>query len=381
RLYIHREAHATFPHTPLDDDSTVKVGGVLLRALFTPGHTPEHVALLVTDTTRADEPWFVLTGDSLFVGDVGRPDLLGAEASRQLANRLYDSLHNCLMRLPDGLEVYPGHGAGSLCGKAMSAKLSSTIGFERRFNYALGIADRTQFVEAITTELPMQPPNVPFIKRLNREGAPVLGDRVARKLSAAQVRRFMKDGAVVVDTREPQAFGVGHVQGALNVVASSNQFATRVGFLLRPAVPIVFVTRSEADCLSAMRAVSRVGLDHVHGFLTPAEAKRLTQSSTPQLSVWQANAARERGDVLVLDVRERGVFASGHVPNARHIPLGQLPTRLGELPREQRIMVMCAGGVRSSSAASLLAREGFADVINVLGGFDAWREAGLPVER
>ncbi|MCA1552824.1 MAG: MBL fold metallo-hydrolase, partial [Chloroflexi bacterium] len=353
---------------------------VVLRALFTPGHTPEHVALLVTDTTRAEEPWFVLTGDSLFVGDVGRPDLLGAEASRQLASQLYDSLHNCLMRLPDGLELYPGHGAGSLCGKAMSAKLSSTIGFERRFNYALAITDRAQFVEAITSDLPVQPPNVPFIKRLNREGAPVLGERVAHRLSAAQVRRFMQEGAVVVDTREPQAFGAGHVRGALNVVASSNQFATRVGFLVPPHVPMLFVARGEAECLSAMRAASRLGLDHVLGFMTPAEAKKLAQARTPQLSVRQANAARERGEVLVLDVRERGEFALGHVPHARHIPLGQLPVRLSELPPEQRIIVMCAGGVRSSSAASLLAREGFADVINVSGGFDAWREAGLPVE-
>ncbi len=381
RLHIHPLAHAKFEHAPLSDGDELRMGGVCIRALFTPGHTPEHVALLVTDTSRADEPWFILTGDSLFVGDVGRPDLLGVEASRRLANQLFDSLHGRLMQLPDGLEVYPGHGAGSLCGKAMSAKLSSTIGFERRFNYVLGISDRAQFVKAITSDLPVQPPNVAFIKQLNRKGVPVLGKREAHALSAARVRRALRAGAVVVDMREPGTFGSAHIKGALNVVGSSNQFATRLGFLVEPSRAIIFVARNNDDCLDAMRAASRVGLDHVLGYITSGEAKKIKQAHMPQLTVKRAAEAHRKGEVLVLDVRERGEFATGHVPNALHIPLGHLPARLNELPREPRILVMCAGGVRSSSAASLLVREGFANVVNVSGGFDAWQAAGLPVER
>ena len=381
RLYIHPGAEARYEHAGLAHGDEIAVGAVRVRALFTPGHTPEHIALLVTDTSRADEPWFVLTGDSLFVGDVGRPDLLGAEATRRLAAQLFDSLHHPLMDLPDGLEVYPGHGAGSLCGKAMSAKLSSTIGFERRFNYALGIDDKDQFVASITSDLPSQPPNVPFIKQLNRDGPPVLGEREPRRLGAARVRRLLAAGAVVVDMREPGAFGSTHVKGALNVVGSSNQFATRLGFLVSPGQALIFVARNETDCLAAMRAASRVGVDNVLGFITPGDSRGLSQASLPQLTARRTAEALRRGEVLVLDVRERGEFAGGHVPGAQHIPLGQLPVRLGDVPRGQRIAVICQGGIRSSSAASLLSREGFKSVVNVPGGFDAWQAAGLPVER
>ena len=381
RLYIHPLAHARYEHSPLDDGAELAVGAVRARALFTPGHTPEHVSLIFTDGSRADEPWFVLTGDSLFVGDVGRPDLLGAEASRNLATQLFDSLHHRLMRLPDSLEVYPGHGAGSLCGKAMSAKLSSTIGFERRFNYALGITEKEQFVQSITGDLPAQPPNVPFIKQLNRDGPPVLGERAARKLTAAHVRRLLREGAIVVDLREPGAFGAAHARGALNVAGSSNQFATRLGFLVPPRAPLIFVAHGENECLDAMRAASRVGLDNVLGFMTPAESKQLAQAQLPQLTVRRAAEALHRGEVEVLDVRERSEYTTGHVPGARHIPLSQLPLRLGELRRGGPLADMCAGGVRSSSAASLLAREGFAQVANIPGGFDAWHAAHLPEER
>jgi len=221
-LHIHPGAHAGYAHQPLREGDEVRAGAVRMRALFTPGHTPDHVSLVVTDSARSDEPWFVLTGDWVFVGDIGRPDLLGTEASRRLAGQMFESLHTQLPALTDGVELYPGHGAGSLCGRAMSAKLSSTVGYERRFNPSLGIEDKEEFVTALTTDMPAQPPNVSFIKQLNRKGPPVLGELAAQHLSVTRVRKLLKDGAVLVDTRQPGAFGTGHAKGALNIILSSS---------------------------------------------------------------------------------------------------------------------------------------------------------------
>lgn len=381
KMYVHPAAEAAFPHEPLADGAELLIGGVKLRAIFTPGHTPDHICLTITDTTRSPDPWFILSGDTLFVGDVGRPDLLGEQATKQLAVQLYDSLHNKLLRLPDGLEVFPGHGAGSLCGRSMSSKLSTTIGFERRYNYALQIENKDEFVQTVTSDLPSQPPNVPFIKRLNREGPPVLGERVAQRLTATKVKQLLREGAVLVDTREPAAFGAGHVKGALNVVASSSQFATRLGFLVPPESPIIFVARHAEDCLQWMRAASRVGLDRVAGFITASDAKQLPQAKLPQWDVRRVREAQAQGKVLVLDVREKSEWDLGHAPDALHIPLGQLPARMAEVPVGLPLAVMCAGGVRSSSAASLLQREGIETVVNVPGGFERWVEAQLLVAR
>jgi hydroxyacylglutathione hydrolase len=381
RLHIHPAAGATYAHEAMNDGDVLAIGSIRLRALFTPGHTPDHIALLVTDTSRSDEPWFVLSGDWVFVGDIGRPDLLGEEASRRLAGQMFDSLHNTLATLPDSLELYPGHGSGSLCGRAMSAKLSSTVGFERRFNYALGIDDKEQFVILMTSDLPSQPPNVPFIKKLNREGPPVLGTRAAQRLGAATVRRLLREGALLIDTREPGAYGARHVKGALNVVLSSNHFATRLGFLSPPGTRMLVIARGEAECLDAMRAAARVGLDDIAGYLTAAEARSLPQAELPQMTVRRLAPAVEHGGVRVLDVREKSEFAMGHVPGAQNIPLGQLPERMGEVPSGLPLAVMCGAGVRSSSAASFLLHGGWKEVVNVSGGYDDWERARLPVER
>ncbi len=379
-IYLHPEGGATFPHQPFKHGDELMVGQVKLRALFTPGHTPEHICIAVTDTTRSSEPWFILTGDSLFVGDIGRPDLLGEAATKQLAHQMYHTMRE-LMQLPDRLEVYPGHGAGSLCGRAMSAKLSTTLGFERRFNHALQIEDESEFVVSLISDLPSQPPNVPFIKQLNREGPPVLGELKAKPLSATQAKRLLKEEVIVVDTRESNAFGAGHVKGALNVALSSNQFSTRLGFIVPPQTKFIFVARNEAECLRAMVAASRVGLDGCVGFLTTAEAKKLPQAKLAQWTPLRLNAALQQGAVTLLDVREKNEYASGHAPHAQLVPLAQLPTQLTKLPKDKPIVVMCAGGTRSSSAASLLAHEGFKEVVNAASGFDEWARAGLPIEK
>ncbi|MBI5876142.1 MAG: MBL fold metallo-hydrolase [Chloroflexi bacterium] len=380
-VYLPAKGGGTFPHAPLGDGDEIRVGAVTLKALFTPGHTPEHIALVVTDASRANEPWFALTGDFLFVGDVGRPDLLGANESRALATQLYDSLHSRLLDLPDGLEVYPGHGAGSLCGRAMSAKLSTTVGFERRFNYALQVDDRQQFVHLMTSDLPTQPPNVPYIKRLNREGPPVLGALEAKRLNAGQARRLIGKGAVVVDTRSSASFGAGHARGALNVHLSSGQFSTRLGFLVSPESPVIFVARNEHEAHAAMVAATRVGLDRHAGFLTPADALGLPQASLPQMTARHLHGALQKHAVAVLDVREKSEYDLGHVPGAQLIPLGQLPARISELPADTPVAIICGSGQRSSSAASHLLRHHNLHVTNVVGGFDAWAAAGLPVEK
>lgn len=380
-LHIHPAAQARYPHQPLPGGDEVRAGAVRMRALFTPGHTPDHISLVVTDTNRSDEPWFVLTGDWLFVGDIGRPDLLGQKASRRLAGQMFDSLHTQLPNLPDSAELYPGHGAGSLCGRAMSAKLSSTVGFERRFNPSLGIEDKAEFVKVLTSDMPAQPPNVAYIKKLNREGPPLLGELAATHLGATKVRRLVKEGTDLVDIREPGAFGASHAKGALNIVLSASQFATRLGFLVAPGTPIIFVARGAEECLCAIRAAIHVGLDGVEGYLTASEAKALPAASLLQLSVQRLAVSLQKGGVQVLDVRERGEYSRGHVPGAQWIPLGQLPARLSELPKDGSLAVMCAGGQRSSSAASLLARSGFNDVVNVHEGVDGWEKAGLPITR
>ena len=220
-----------------------------------------------------------------------------------------------------------------------------------------------------------------FIKKLNREGPPVLGELAATHLSMTKVRRLVKEGAVLVDTREPGAFGAGHAKGSLNIVLSASQFATRLGFLVAPGTRIIFVARGVEECMCAFRAAIHVGLDGVEGYLTATAAKALLSASLPQVSVQRLAAALQKGGSHVLDVRERGEYSMGHVPGAQWIPLGQLPVRLGELPRDGLLAVMCAGGTRSSSAASLLARSGFDDVVNVYEGFDGWAKAGLPIAR
>ncbi len=407
-IYMPARAGATFDHVPLDDGDELNVGSVTLRALFTPGHTPEHLCLAVIDRTRGPEPWFLLTGDFLFVGDVGRPDLLGQDETRQLAGQMYDSLFGRLLQLDDGLELYPGHGAGSLCGRNMSAKLSSTLGFERRFNEALQPRPREAFIRWITSDPPPQPANVAYIKQLNREGPPILGElRRPKPLTAQVVHDLVQNPApgfsqvaLVLDTRDPVEFAAGHLPGALNVPLSSDQFATRAGWLIPPGKAIVLVVgrgdgereRDSREAERAARALARVGHDQVAGYLfNGVAAWRALGLPVLSIALWTPERLRNeafepgqssapRGDLTVLDVRESSEWRAGHIPGAVHIPLGQLAQRLTELNPARPIAAICTSGVRSSTAASLLAAQGFKRVTNVMGGMDGWQAAGYPVE-
>ena len=382
RILLHPAAEAAFATTPIEDGEEIRLGNVALRVLHTPGHTPESVALLVTDRARGDEPWFVLTGDTLFVGDVGRPDFGGERA----AAVLYRSLTQRLLTLPDSVEVYPAHGAGSSCGRAMSSKTASTVGFERRFNLALREPTEEAFVRALMTGIPPKPPNFDRIIARNRARAlPPVGE--PRALTAAQAREAIDKGAVPLDIRTAAEYGEAHIPGAINVWVDSPQFANRVGLFVPADRPILLVAGGPTDLAHAVQALGRVGLDDVAGHLQWGMGDWKSQgqsvSEIPQISVHDlATMREERGDLVILDVREPFEWDEGHIEGARHLPMAEAIRRRAEVPAGRPTAVVCAGGLRSSLVISALAREGVAGPwFNVAGGMGAWARAGYPTTR
>ena len=376
RIHMHPAADAAFPIDPVEDGAEVRLGNISLRVLHTPGHTPESVALLVTDLSRGDEPWFVLTGDTLFVGDVGRPDFGGEQA----AARLYRSLSTRLLTLPDSVEVYPAHGAGSSCGRAMSSKTASTIGFERRFNVALQAGGEEAFVAALMSGLPAKPPNFERIIARNRARALAIGGD-PRPLTAVQAREVLDKGGCVLDVRAPAEFGEGHVPGAINVWIEGPQFASRAGWFLPPDAPIILVGASPTDLTHAAQGLSRIGLDDVAGHLqwgmTEWRSQGYPIATVPQVTVHELSSLREdKPDLVVIDVRELSEWDEGHIEGAVHIPMGEAVRRLAEVPRDRPKAALCAGGLRSSLVISALEREGIGNWINVTGGMGAWVKAG-----
>ncbi|MBV8517333.1 MAG: MBL fold metallo-hydrolase [Acidobacteria bacterium] len=378
-----REAHAELPHRAVADGDELRVGRIRLRALETPGHTPESVSWLVVDEDGVARK--VLTGDTLFIGDVGRPDLAGGRGftPRQMASLLYDSLHGKLLTLDDEVEVWPAHGAGSACGKNISNERSSTIGQQRRFNYALQPMTREAFVDMMTSDLSPAPRYFPMDAELNRRGARALDDVRATPLDAREVERQLADGALVLDVRDAAAFGAGHIAGAINI-GLRGQYASWAGTLLAPESRLIVVADDDAQAAEAVMRLARVGLENAIGYLDGGiaawRAVRLPLATLPQLAVTEL---RDRlADVRVLDVRRRGEYASGHVPGAVNVPLDVLEDELDALAidRDEPLAIICAGGYRSSAAASLLRRHAFASLVNVSGGTTAWVSAGLKTE-
>jgi len=368
-------ANAEFPHRAVNDGDTLRVGDVELRALATPGHTPESVSWLIVDEGR---PVKVLTGDTLFIGDVGRPDLAGGRGftSEQMAALLYDSLHTKLLTLPDDVEVWPAHGAGSACGRNISKETSSTIGIQRRTNYALQPMPREEFVKMLTTDVAEPPPYFSRDAELNRLGVRALSEIDAPALSPAEVRERMEQGAVVLDVRESDAFAAGHLPHSINI-ALGGQYASWAGTLLSPGDRLIIVADSAERSREAVMRLARVGMENVDGWLGGGvlawNEAGYECAQLPQLSVGELHDAKPR----VLDVRRATEYASGHVPNAVNIPLHELQRRIKEV--DAPATVICAGGYRSSAAASILARHGL-EAINVVGGTTAWVRAGFAVE-
>ncbi len=386
-IYIYQDAQAKFAHKPLKDGDVIELGRVRIAATHTPGHTPESITLLVSDTTRAEEPWMALTGDTLFVGDVGRPDLVGAEAARGLANNLYDSLFGNLLKRDDGLLIYPGHGAGSLCGRAIGSVRSTTLGYERRHNPALAVSDRAEFVDYMTSNLPEQPGNHTRIKAINRQGPKPLGEVQPRALSLREAIPYFQQGAALLDTRPKSDYVAAHVPGSVHLQAD-DQLSNRVGFVLPPDVPIVLFTEDAATYERVVYALARVGYENVVGYLPEgiqdwqAAGLAVTSGDIQDVTPAALNAMLKDGDApVVVDVREPWEYAMGHVPGAILIPLGQLAARAGELDPNKPVATICASGNRSQSAAALLGQKGFKTIYNVLGGTEGWQMSGLPISR
>jgi hydroxyacylglutathione hydrolase len=382
------QAGASFPHRAVRDGDELRLGRAVLRVLETPGHTPESISILVVDTEAGKTPRLVLTGDTLFIGDVGRPDLVGAKGftAEAMAGMLYDSLHGKLMTLDDAVLVYPAHGAGSLCGRNISKETSSTIGEQRRFNYALRPMPREDFVRMMTTDLPEVPAYFPLDVAKNRQGAPPLASaELPPPLEPREVERRMEEGATLLDVRGSAAFGAGHVPGAVNI-GLGGQFASWAGTLLASDRPIVIAAEDEAGVREAVTRLARVGLENVAGFLAGGVAAwdkvGLPLAPVPQITVDElfAQLLERREGLQVLDVRRPGEYAGGHVPGALSHPLDRLERELPALDPARPTAVICAGGYRSSAATSLLQRRGFRDLLNVVGGTSAWIAAGYDVE-
>ena len=384
KIYFGAKAGAQFDYVPVNDGDEIRMGDVVLRFLETPGHTPESVSILVVDRSVSDVPKAVLTGDTLFIGDVGRPDLLGSKMSAQeLAGMLYDSLHDKLLALPNSVEVYPAHGAGSLCGRNISSETSSTIGQQRQFNYALRPMPKEEFVRMMTTDLPEAPAYFSRDVAINRGGASELAELPdPPALEARDVEVLQKKGAIVLDTRPAAQYGAGHVPGSLHI-GLSGQFASWAGALVSPGTPMLIVAEDEEQVREARLRLARVGLDNVAGYLAGGilewDRAGLRLATLEQINVAELDERLREGAVRVVDVRRPGEWQSGHIATALHLPLNDLAEKADDLSREEPLAVVCAGGFRSSIGTSLLERQGFHRITNVVGGMAAWRAANLEV--
>jgi len=384
-ICVGAKAGAKFPHRAMKEGDEIGFGKCALRFVETPGHTPESMCVLVTDTERGGEPWAVLTGDTLFIGDVGRPDLSPEHTPQQLAAMLYDSLHEKLLKLPDAVEVYPAHGAGSLCGRNISPERQSTIGKERKFNYALQPMSRDEFVRMLTADLPERPGYFALDAQINREGAEPLGELPPLAgLNPDEVARRQEAGAVVLDTRPTAQFGAGHVPGSIHI-GLGGQYASWAGILIGLEREIVLVAEDPERLAESQMRLARVGIEkvtgHLEGGVLAWEKSGRRLAEVPQISVMQlAEQLKERpAEVQLVDVRKSAEWDAGHIKQAVLKPLSELRLRTDDLDPKKPIAVHCKSGYRSSIATSLLKRAGFREVMNVTGGFDAWAAQKLPV--
>jgi len=372
-----------FPHHQFRDGEALELGEMRIVALHTPGHTPEHLSFLVYDTKRsATTPMLMMSGDFVFVGSLGRPDLLGEAAKQKLAGQLYDSLNSKIAELPDGLEVHPAHGAGSMCGAGMGDRPQTTLGYERLSNMFFADRDKKTFMQHILSTVPPFPDYYRRMKRVNSEGPKTVGVEPPRVLTLEEFRKDALDGNhVVIDLRRPEAFGGAHIPGAFNIGQGSS-LPTWAAWVVPYDKPMLLVGDASTDYDEARRALIRVGLDDVRGYLKGGMAAWVEagheQAHVPQISVGELAALKGTG-AFILDVRADGEWNGGHIEGATHIMGGDLEKRAGELPRDRKIYAVCAGGYRSSVATSVLKRAGFRDVVNVDGGMNAWNRQKLPV--
>jgi len=375
----------------LEDGDRFDVGSVRVEVLHTPGHTPEHLIFLITDTSVLDEPLAAVTGDFLFVGDVGRPDLLERTANvagtmEPAARALFGSLKR-ITTLPDHMQIWPGHGAGSACGKGLGSLPQSTLGYERRTNWALAPMSENEFVARVLTGQPDPPAYFGEMKRINKEGPRVLGSvEQPERLSLERVESLVSSGALVIDTRPAAEFAAAHLPGTINIPIN-RAFTTWAGWFVPYDTDYHLIVDDRCSyCLEdALRELRLIGLDRVRGYaaadvVTALQARGHATARVGQIDAEGVAQRLAAGTVHVIDVRSTAEWQAGHIPGAHHIPLGELAGKASTLPRERPVIVHCQGGARSAIAASLLQAEGLPDVLNLAGGFNEWRAAGLPVE-
>jgi len=384
RIYLGAGSGAQFPHVAVKDGDEIQLGECRFRFLQTPGHTMESICILMTDMGQPQRPQTVFTGDTLFIGDVGRPDLSATYTPQELAAILYRSIHEKLLTLPDDTEIFPAHGAGSLCGRQMSSESSSTIGKQRRTNYALLARTSEEFVHLLTDNLPARPEYFAREVDLNRRGAaPLSALPPLAAFSAPEVLRLQKEGTVVVDTRPAMQFAVAHVPGSVHI-ALTGQYASWAARILGLDTRLIIAGEDPEHVRESQLRLARVGVENVAGYLADGvigwikngfELEYIPHVTVPEFVELQE---QEPDRIAVLDVREPGELSGGVIEKSVCIPLGELKSRTGELDREKLLVVHCKGGYRSSIATSLLRRAGFRDIANLIGGFDAWKTAGLP---
>jgi hydroxyacylglutathione hydrolase len=377
-----------FDHVLLKDGTTFKVGNIQFEALHTPGHTPEHISFLVTDTAGANLPMGIFTGDFVFVGDVGRPDLLEKAANiagtaEVGARQLFSSLQR-FKDLPDYLQVWPAHGAGSACGKALGAIPSTTVGYEKLFNIALSYTDEEKFVKAILEGQPQPPKYFAVMKRVNKEGPQLLSRLPSpNQLSFDRLAELVTSGATVVDVRRPAAFAQAHIPGTINIPYDS-WFPNGAGWVLDYDRPFYLI--ADSPLIEEIRQdLLYVGLDNVTGYFPSSVLETWSETGQP-LQSYEVTISRKiseqilKGEVTLLDVRNDDEWEISHIPGAQHIGLGYLAERIREVPSEKPIVVLCGSGGRSAIGASILQAKGITTVMNLMGGIDDWMARGLPVE-
>ncbi len=383
KIYIGTRARAAFPHVAVNEGFELRVGTARIKVLETPGHTPESVCLVITDEEKSPRPWAVLTGDTLFLGDVGRPDLSKTHTPAQLAGMLYDSLHHKLLKLTDDVLVYPAHGAGSLCGRNMRAERSSTIGTERLTNYALQIKSREEFIRRLTANLPARPEYFLQDAEINRAGAPALSELPPLPpISAPELKALLDEGVIALDVRPSDQFAAGHVPGSISI-ALSGQFATWAGTILGLSSRPVLIAGMPEQLSEARMRLARVGIESERGYLQGGiegwKQAGFEYAELPQITVQALHERMLSHPFRVLDVRREPEWQAGHIAGASWWPLDNFNTSPPEIESNAPLAVHCKSGYRSMVACSLLQRAGFQNVINVIGGFDAWQAANLPL--
>ena len=384
KIYIGTKAGAAFAHVPVHDGFELHFGKARITVLETPGHTSESICLLVTDEEKSSRPWAVLTGDTLFIGDVGRPDLSKTFSPQQLAGMLYDSLHTKLLALANDVVVYPAHGAGSLCGRNMRAEKSSTIGTERLTNYALQIKSREEFIQQVTTNLPARPDYFLRDAEINREGAVALTDLPELPaIPAIELKSLIEQAVPALDVRPGDRFSAGYVPGSINI-ALSGQFATWAATILGLSSRPVLIADTPEQLEEARMRLARVGIEDLRGFLSGGggawQQAGFALAELPQMTVEGLQARLRENGVRVLDVRREAEWQAGHIAGAQWWPLDKFNTALPLIEKSTPLAVHCKSGYRSMIACGLLKRAGHQNVVNVIGGFDAWQQAQLPFE-